>query len=269
MYRSSFRSFLLPLPLLILLRAALKLLLIDPATGFYEGAPLLPWAFSAVTVLSVLMIAYASWRESDPGMRVLRGSRTLEIAGFLLGLVILGVGVLLLLSLPGDTRVYNVLPRWMRAAEYVFAAAAGISLLWIAALSGDSSKASRKGCLSLLVCLWQALYLLERFMSFRQVATVSDQLLETLFWTASLVFWTHHARCLAGEGASRRRTVALGLAAPVFGIPCAVGRLAALFFTGGEEEGTLPACILMLAVALYEAIFAAVCAHSPSEGERF
>ncbi len=268
MYLSSFRFFLLSVPVLTLLRAALKLLLIDPATGFYEGAPLLPWAFTGVTVLAALLIAYGAFDARDRGMRVLRGSRRLETASFLLGLVILGAGVFLLIDLQGDTRVYNVLPHWMRAAEYVIAVLAGAALLWIAALSGDGRKASFKGSLALFLCLWQALYLLERFMSFRQVATVSDQLLETLFWTVSLVFWTHHARCIAGEGASRRRTVALGLIAPVFGIPCAVGHLAALFFTGGEE-GALLSSILMLAVSLYEVIFAAVCAHSPSEGDRF
>ncbi len=269
MYRKSFHFFFLPVLVLAALRTALKLLQIDPATGFYEGAPLLPWLFGGLTAAVAALIVFSALTEPDRGMRVLRGGRLLEVMGFLLGLALLFVSVLMLLQLPGDTRAFNVLPRWMRLAEYVLGVLSGIALLVAAALSGDPSKASRKGMLSLFVCLWQVPFLLERFISFRQVATVSDQLLETLFWTCTLVFWTNHARCIAGEGASRRRTVALALVAPVFGVPCAVGRLAALFLGAGEEAGALLPAALMLIVSIYEAVFAFYCAHSPSEGDRF
>jgi len=269
MYRKAFRFFFVPLPLLVLARAALKLLFIDPDTGFYQGAPLLPWLFGGVTALAVLLTVFGAASERDAGMRVLRGTCVLEAIGFLLGLALIAVSVMMLIRLPGETRIYNVLPRWMRAAEYILGILTGLALMLFAALSGDAGRALHKGSLALLICLWQALYLLERFVSFRQVGTASDQMLETLFWTATLVFWTNHARCIAGEGASRRRTVALALAAALFGVPCAVGQLAAAFLAHAQGDGVILSAALMLAVALYEIVFAVVCAHSPSEGDRY
>jgi len=271
MYRNAFRFFFAPLVVLTALRCALKLLLIDTETGFYTGAPLLPWVFAGLTALAALLTGIAALRAEDPGMPILRSRRPLEAAGFLAAAAIVCISVLQWIALPAEQHVFNVLPKWLRMIEYGLGIASGVFLALIVLWSSLSESAERRGILALGIVCWQALFLIERFISFRQVATVSDQMLEALFWTGMLLFWLAYARCVAGVGANRRRAVALALVCVLLGMPLAAGQIAALAALGASGGPSAPMAALILVMCAYLLCFVHSAIHSPGgeDGKKF
>ena len=267
-YRNSFRLALLPLPVLIVLRCVLKILFISPETGFLDGAPLLPWSFRLLLCGFAVVAVFTVLRTADIGISCLRGNRVLEISGVLCAVMIFCVGVLGLLALRNPDTSVNVLPRWLRVLCHVLALASGAVLVWlsVASLSG-ANHTETAGIAALVPAVWQALYLVNRFISFREVTTVSDHLLETLFWICALLFWMAHARCIAGTVPNRRRAVLFALLCALFGVPAAIGQLAALSVFGTCTGPEVSVCVLMLLTSIYAVCFALSAAASPAAQE--
>ena len=267
MYRNSLRALFVPVLLLMGLRTLLKVLAIDTVTGFYNGAPLPGALFTGIFLLSAALIVWYALREPDTGMSALRGNRSLEIAGAMLGLVLIAVSAVRLYALltsPSGEEV-NVLPRGLRDLEHLLGIGSGGVLLWLAASSVSGAERSEKnGCAALIIVLWQALFLIDRFISFRQAATVSDQLLETLFLLSALLFWLAHSRCMADCQPSRRRVMLFGMLAILLGIPLAFAQAAALAILG-EVSGPGAGDIALISLScVYFAAFLDAARRSPS-----
>jgi hypothetical protein len=141
-------------------------------------------------------------------------------------------------------------------------------LVWLslASLSG-ADRTETSGIAALVPAVWQALYLVNRFISFREVTTVSDHLLETLFWLCAVLFWMAHARCIAGAVPNRRRAVLFALLAAMLGVPLAAGQLVALAVFGTCTGPEVSVCVLILLISVYALCFAHAAALSPAAPE--
>lgn len=273
MYEKTLRVLIAPVLILTGLRAALKVLAIDPVTGFYEGPPLPGSIFLVLMLLCAAVIAVGIRRAQDPGMKSVHGSRFLEGSAALLGGALLAVSAVRLFAVVktgfagGEV---NVLPAWLRAIEHLLGLACGALLFWLAAtwVSG-ADRSEKTGVASLLLVLWQALYLVDRFISFRQVSTVSDQLMETLFLLSALLFWLAHARCIADSAPSRKRVLLFALLAVLLGLPLAVGQTAALLVFGSCSGPAVGDIVLIFCCCFYFAAFAfaVLCARDAEAGE--
>jgi hypothetical protein len=268
MYRKSLDAVAVPVILLTVLRIVLKVFFLDRDTGFYEGAPLPKFAFAVLLLLSLAACLLFTMRERDPGMAGLRGNRLLEAAGLLFGVALIGVSVLRLVAIlkePAPANEVNVLPVFLREIEHLLGIVSGVVLLWLAvSTASGAARDEKNGIAALIPVLWQALYLIDRFISFRQVSTVSDQLLETMFWLCGLLLWLAHARCMADCEPSRRRIVLLSSFALLFGVPLGVAQAVALVALGDVSGPGVGDVVLILASCLYFAALLCAALHSPA-----
>lgn len=266
MYRSSFRLFLMPTAFLAAVRIVLKLLFIDTTTGFYSGGSILPTVYTVVTVVSLAAVLFSVKREKDAGMDSLRGNRALEIAGEVFGVITVIVSALSLVKLfsePFTLIEINVLPRPMRLVCYVLGVISGAVLLWTSMSSVSGARKLKKaGTYSLFICVWHALYLVDRFMTFREVSTVSDQLLETLYLLCSVYFWLGHAKCIAESEPPRKRVILSALSSAILGVPLAAGQLAAVLVFGDVSGPSLSQTVIIAAGCVYFVLFARAAAMS-------
>lgn len=240
----------------MLLRILLKILYIDTETGFYLSGVTLAFIFAAVMLATVVAVAFSAMREKDELAEALHGNRWIEISAAVLGITITATSVpklLAALAIDFSEPVVNRLPAGLLIAENVLGICSGAALLYLAFcfLSG-AQRSGTQGMLALLPVVWQAISMVERYISFRQVNTVSDQFIETMHLVFATLFLLANTRCMAGMAKSRRICVIWGLLAAHFGLVLIVGQMAAVMVLGNEVSGPpLAQMIIIAALSVY------------------
>lgn len=242
-----------------LLRILLKVLYIDTESGFYLGGGPLVYGFAAVMLLTVLAVSLSTLKANGADAAVLRGNRPLELAAALLGATIAATSVPKLmqaLAIDPAEPVINRLPAWLLVLENIFGLAAGAAFLYLAfCFYSGFQRSGLQGMLALPMVIWQAISMVERYISFRQVNTVSDQFLETMHLVFATLFLLANARCVAGTPKSRRICVLWGLLSAHFGLVLIAGQMGGMTVLGGDISG--PPVLQMLIIAalvLYELV---------------
>ena len=234
-----------------LLRILLKILYIDTETGFYLGGTILVYGFAAAVLLSVAAISVSTLRAEGTDVAMLRGNRPLELAAAVLGVTIAATSIPKLmqaLAINPAEPVINRLPAWLLVVENIFGLAAGAAFLYLAfCFYSGFQRSGVQGMLALPMVLWQAISMVERYISFRQINTVSDQFLETMYLVFATLFLLANTRCVAGIPKSRRIGVLWGLLAAHFGLVLIAGQLAGMTVLGGDISG--PPVLQMLIIA--------------------
>lgn len=235
----------------MLLRILLKILYIDTDTGFYLGGGVLVYGFAAVMLLTVAAISVSTLRAGGADVATLRGNRPLELAAAVLGVTIAATSIPKLMQAlaidPAEPAI-NRLPAWLLVVENIFGLAAGAAFLYLAfCFYSGFQRSGLQGMLALPMVLWQAISMVERYISFRQVNTVSDQFIETMYLVFATLFLLANARCVAGIPKSRRIGVLWGLLAAHFGLVLIAGQLAGIAVLGGDISG--PPVLQMLIIA--------------------
>lgn len=262
----SLRLFAVPTAALAVWRAMMKILLVDTQTGFYLGASWLVFLFNVLLAAAAAGLVWTARRESC-GEKELRGGRWLELAACAMAAVVLLSSLLAFfeaLRMDPNAQVINALPRWLLLTEHTMGLLSGVVMFYAAFsfLSG-ACRSGAQGMLLLIPALWQSLSLVQRFISFRQVNTASDQLLETLFLVSATLFLLSHSRCVAGMTAKSGSCVARALLTALFGIVLCAGQLAGTAVLGAEISGPSPMRVaVVLATSLYALCFAAALLRS-------
>lgn len=240
----------------ILLRILLKILYVDTEAGFYLGGNVLIYGFAAAVVLTVLAVIISTLRENGGDGVMLRGNRPLEITAAVLGITIAGTSVPKLMSalaIDPSEPVINRLPAWLLVIENLIGLIAGVAFLYLAFCFYSGFKRSGlQGLLALPMVIWQAISMVERYISFRQVNTVSDQFIETMYLVFATLFLLANTRCMAGMPKSRKICVLWGLLAAHFGMVLIVGQLAGMMVLGAGISGPPVLQVLVIAaLSLY------------------
>ncbi len=240
----------------ILLRILLKILYVDTGTGFYLGGNVLIYGFAAAMALTVLAVTISTLRENGTDAAMLRGNRPLEITATVLGAVIAGTSVpklMAALAIDPSEPVINRLPAWLLVVENLTGLAAGAAFLYLAFCFYSGFKRSGlQGMLALPMVVWQAISMVERYISFQQVNTVSDQFIETMYLVFATLFLLANTRCMAGMPKSRKICVLWGLLTAHFGLVLIAGQLASMTVLGGDISGPPVLQILIIAaLSLY------------------
>jgi hypothetical protein len=268
-YGRTLRLFAFFTPFLVLYRVLLKTLFIDLDSGFYEGNPLWNNLFAIGIVLAAGGIVLTALLTKDVTTRTPRGNRLMEAATFGLGIVLLGTGLIRLLTERQSTTssfAFHLLPGWLSVSEQILCVLSGVALILIAFVmwSGARSKEAT-GLLALIPAVWQTFLLVERFVSFRQVLTVSDQLLETLYLLSACLFFLFYARSLLQIVAGSQSLVAAALLTALFGFVSAVGQYAGMA-VAKDASGPSPLLLpMMLTVSSYALIFVFRTLHTASK----
>lgn len=234
-----------------LLRILLKTLYIDTQSGFYLGGSILVYSFGVLSLITVLGITVVTLRADGTDTVTLRGNRPLELAAAVLGATVAATSVpklMAALAMDPTEPVINRLPSWLLVVENILGMMAGIAFLYLAFCFYSGFKRSGlQGMLALPMVVWQAISMVERYISFRQVNTVSDQFIETMYLVLATLFLLSNTRCMAGTPKSRRICVLWGLLAGHFGLVLIAGQLAGMAVLGSDISG--PPVLQMLAIA--------------------
>lgn|GEM_PF-1324620 len=271
LYRKSLKIFFSATVAAAILRALLKVLYVDTDTGFYLGGGLLVWLLPAVMLFGVAGIVFFAFSEKIDTDGKLKGNRFNEITLTLLGVAVAAVSVLRLpyvLSLMSEGEpLINQLPAWLQLTEQILGIISGAVLLYIAfCLLSGAKRSGTHGIVALIPAVWHTIAMIDRFISFREVSTASDQLIETLYLVCATLFFLANARCLADIAKSRRACVIWGLLASHFGLVLAAGQSAAVVVLGNEISGPpMPQNLLIIAFSAYALSIAASLALSPAE----
>ena len=195
----------------------------------------------------------------------------LEIVGIMLGIVLAavnGIHLVKLLSEPFVILEINVMPRPMRLACYIAGVASGGFLAWIAATSLSGVRRNyAAGYASLLISAWHTVYMVARFITFRQASTVSDQFIETAYMLFATFFWLAHAKCIAGVGMQRKRVVFSAAGAVILGVPLVFGQFFASVVLGAVSGPSFTELLLIAASCVYFAVFSIAASDSPTVSE--
>ncbi|MBQ2751126.1 MAG: hypothetical protein IJF25_00970, partial [Oscillospiraceae bacterium] len=270
LYRKSLKIFCGATAAAAILRALLKVLYIDLETGFYIGGGVLVYLLPVVIIAGAAGIVFFAYAEKSDSAGLLRGNRFIEITMTLLGLAVCGVSALRLpkaLAISSKAVLVNCLPKWLQVAEHALGMISGFVFLYLAFCLISGAKSSGiHGMAALIPAIWQTIAMVDRFISFREVATASDQLIETLYLVCATLFLLANARCLAGMAKSRRRCVIWGLLASHLGLVLAAGQVAAVVVLGSDISGPpMLQNILILAFSVYAVSLSASLALSNNE----
>ena len=248
----------------------MKIIYVDNQSGFYGSGQTLVLVFNVLAILTFAGVIVLTLAAKDSQTARLRGGRWLEVFSILLGCAVLFVSVgalLTAMAIDSSAPVVNELPKWMLLIEHTLGVLSGVALLYLAFFLLSGAKHGKaKGTASLVIVLWQTFLIIERFISFQQVTTVSDQFFETLHMVCFLLFLLYHTRCAAGLNTSRPACVRRSLLTAVFGLPLAVGQLAAVAVFGTGISGpSVVRSIVILASSLYAVCFAVHISSMPEE----
>jgi len=270
LYRKSLKIFCGATAAAAILRALLKILYIDLETGFYIGGGVLVYLLPVVIIAGAAGIVFFAYAEKSDSAGMLRGNRFIEVTMALLGLGICGVSALRLpkaMAISSKAVMVNCLPKWLQVTEHALGMVSGFVFLYLAFCLVSGAKSSGlHGMAALIPAIWHTIAMVDRFISFREVSTASDQLIETLYLVCATLFLLANSRCLAGMAKSRRRCVIWGLLASHFGLVLAAGQIAAVVVLGSDISGPpMLQNILILAFSVYAVSLSASLALSTNE----
>ena len=239
-----------------LLRILLKTLYIDTSTGFYQGGMLLAYIFSLTVLMTTTSLAWGIVRAKDMSGGLLRGNRLLEISAFIFGVTLTAVSIpklMTTLAMDFSAPVINRLPVWLLVIENVLGIISGLVLVYLAfCLLSGARRSGTQGMLALIIVVWQVISMVERYISFRQVNTVSDQFLETMFLVCATLFLLANTRCMAGIAKNRKTCVLWGLLSAHLGLVLISGQLVAMLVLGNGVSGPPSAQMAIIgALSLY------------------
>lgn len=241
LYKKSIKIFCAATAAAAVLRALVKILFVDTETGFYIGSRVMPLLLAGIMMIGVAGIAFFALREKDETDGRLRGNRYLEVTSAALGIAIAGVSALRLpeiLAIDPEEPVINRLPTWLLKAESILGIASGVLLLYITfCLLSGAQRSGFQGIVALVPVIWHSIHMVDRFISFREVSTVSDQFIETMYLVCATMFLLANARCLAATAKSGKRCVLWGLLTAHFGIVLTVGQICAIAVLGSDISG--------------------------------
>ena len=272
MYKKSLKIFCAATAAAAVLRALLKVLFVHIKTGFYLGGGILVYLLPAVMLCGILGIVFFAFAEKIDTDGKLRGNRFIEVTMVILAAVIGAVSAVRLpaaLSIDSDKVMVNVLPKFFQVAEHILGIVSALVLIYMAFcfLSG-AKRSGTHGIIALIPAIWQTIAMADRFISFREVSTVSDQFIETMYLVCATLFFLAHARCVANIAKSRRPCVIWGLLASHFGLVLAAGQCAAVMVLGKGIYGPpMIQIALISAFSIYSVSIAASLALSPAEKE--
>lgn len=236
------------------LRIYLKLVTIDPATGFYEGNLFPATIFNlllAAAVISLLVLGYlkkpaekCTGRTSIRVLAALTGVSALLVSGWEILAVIDGIYAM------------GLSAAMVALLFQLCGAASGIVLLAVALRLRPDGTCRICPVLLLLPLVWQIYRLLTSFMAYTAIRSVSDQLLVVLTMVLFSPFLLAHGRVLGGVSPAKglRQLAAFGLPFSLLAITSSVGEITA-FFAGRSVTvaGSLPHAVFYLIAGVYAA----------------
>lgn len=268
-YGRTLRIFLWALPALSICRIIQKAIFIDPATGFCEGNALLTYIFYFGLVYAAAAIFFAALGAARGKTQTLKANRFTEFSVAALGASLVAAGFVRLFDIQirvGMQNPFVLLPPWLDRLEQLLGIAAGISLILTALIIWSGSRAGQTArILALVPAIWQTFLLVERFITFRQVLTVSDQLLETLFLASACFFFVNYAGCIIFKGSVDARLVSSALWSCLLGIVMTAGRYAAMPITGFVGRGEQALLLTFVAISIFSFLFILPTMIAPAE----
>lgn len=232
-------------------RAVQKSLFVDTETGLYQNGGGFPFLFFLLLAALLGGLAWQFRRPKVEPVVAFKGNRAVEVLSIAVAPVVglHGIFTLRFAAIVSQDELLNRLGKPFLLAEGLLGIASACFFCYLAFLCfSGARRSSRQGLLAFLPVLWLLLVLLDRFLSFQQVATASDQWMETFFWVAAVLFFLAQVRLLADIGAQPRRVVGFGLAMVVLGLPLTVGQGVSLLLLGELQHGPNPLLTLLIAL---------------------
>ncbi|MDD3230144.1 MAG: hypothetical protein PHE09_13130 [Oscillospiraceae bacterium] len=183
-------------PVLALLRVLEKKLLIDPATGFYTEASPLRWAFVLLCALTLILTA-AGASACRVKELTLKDTRWSGLSCFLLALAAGWETLRLVEEWTGSlnrTQVWSLTPVFTAFLAVFTALSCPILLILSFHLLQGRMRGYRSSAAMAILVLWQCMRLVRKFAEYPTAFHISDQLLELLLTTCSVVFMLSSAR---------------------------------------------------------------------------
>lgn len=236
-----------------ILRVALKLIYVDPATGFYEGGAIFYIIMNVLMTAGIIAALILGRKQKGPGY--VSFDPFARIAGVLCGACALWIGI-------SEGMQFSALSISDRACA-VLAMLSGLILILAALRMGNRPMNSM---LMLIPLVWQLILALVSYNRFTLILYVSDHRLSVLIMTFSVLFLLANGRILGNADEERGLWQIKAFAPPVFllALPTACGYFAS-FIAGKTFENGLSvpyvaffAAIGLYAFALYDSVKAAV-----------
>lgn len=227
----------------VALRVYLKLVVVDPFTGFYEGSTQIVFVFRLLIGGGILALLLLGWRNGSKATGRIQPSRFTCAASAASGAAAILLSLVSVFDLAGEFAFWGISDLTALLFHLVGAVSGGV-LLYI----GFAGSALQLGGGWLLFPLvWQVYFLLRLFMQYTASRSVSDQLLTIVMLLCLVPFLLAHGRLLGGiEPEKGARQIYL------FGLPYA---LTALTLSAGIVAGALAQRSVVVALGLWEAIF--------------
>ncbi|MDR1892897.1 MAG: hypothetical protein LBQ48_07830 [Oscillospiraceae bacterium] len=270
----------LALPFMLVVRMFQYAVLTEPQTGFYFPK-YVAWGtviFTAFVLISAAYILISRFilkvRHTLPARSrgLFAGNAFMAVV---MGYEALAAAVWVMLNYRTQSLVYTGGNGWNKTLPAVFSAVdwGGLLLAVFAALSAVGfvfealrykKSAQPKSLLTVPPVLWSIMKLSLCFIRSTGLASISENLFDTLFLCLLTVFWLLHARIAAGIG--RDTTVkwvyGVGLSATLFGVAAAIPRLfiliaPRLLFTTADIDSILRNS------ESFDPVFLAVCVYIP------
>lgn len=246
MYLKNKRIFILSVVLLTLSRLALKIFNIDMIFGFYSQPPLLPFVDSILNLLALIGLGLFYFKTKDEGITVFECTSKIRYCGIYYGIVIIIATILNFIKLINISHLsVNSLPKPILFIEYLLGILSGIILLLDWHKNIDSK-------LILFVPFYTSIYSIERFISFKQVTTVPDQLLETFYLVFTILFWMEYVKFNEVEKRSRKNAIFAACGSILFGLPLLIAQLICIVVFSKVSGPSLNSLMIISANIIYE-----------------
>lgn len=248
--------------LAVALQSYLKLVGIDPNSGFYYSSHSV-----VVLLLQILLISSILFWFAATFFRKARHDYALNYRHPATGVFSVLTGVSIIAYTLSDVTsqvLHTQMGPFRQKLSVLFAfllgLLAGVSMIVGGARPNYGRYGKPGAFLGVIPCLWQFVMLLSRFNYFAAVTTVSDTLINILFMCFSTIFLLGQARIIYGLGIRNGRSYAFpsGMAASVLGLALVIPNLVYTLADGQPMPSynlTLPESIYILTLSIYAPVF--------------
>lgn len=252
-------TFLFSALICVALRIIIKLTAVSPVTGYYNGSTALTGSFTAILVVSILIILCAGLLQR-PGEKRVSYSPLFRVTYILAGVAALVMDYTWVLKFLDDISWFET-PQTIDALVcIVLAVPCAFIMIWMGIrLKKDSSSSKINSVLPLIPVIWQIYMLLSKFMSYTATRNMSDQLLVIVMLILLTPYLLAHGR-MAGNltlQKSANHAVGFGLCFALVAITYSAGTIAAI--AANVDHGyalNLAECVFYLLLGINAASFA-------------
>ena len=246
MYLKNKKIFILSVLLLTLSRLTLKIFNIDMVSGFYSQPLILPFVDTLLNLLALIGLVLFYFKTKDEGITIFECTSKIRHCGMYYGAIIIIATIINFIKLINISHLsVNSLPKPILFIEYLLGIISGIILLLDWHKNIDSK-------FILFVPLYTSIYSIERFISFKQVTTVPDQLLETFYLIFTMMFWMEYVKFNEVEKRSRKNTIFLACGSILFGLPLLISQITCLVVFAKVSGPSVNSLLVISANIVYE-----------------